>query len=419
MPKLIKTLIIVNLMFFTLFPIHFVFLPAYIHTRLIIAALGFLFWFLSIISNRRKCFSKKIITIFLISFLISVWSLLSTLIFNSADDFTYVNLPITLAIIFFSAYACITIIKVFDKQISFSLITKYFIYTILLQSFFVLIQFFNSDIASFLTTIQRLAERRAGIATHHFEEGTRFIGFGLFFYTASLFYGTALVLLAHNIKNRYLSSTEKFKGILLFLFLFLIGMGLSRSTIIGFTSALLLLFISLSYNSINLNKILRLIVYTLTVSAVITLFLILNSGFLHKFEALFNNAFDFIISYFNKGQVESNSAQATISSFVLPEDKKIYIFGTGIFTLFESTGSYNYSDVGYSRLLYYFGLPGMLMFFWLEIKLLKLAFYRERLKPIFYSMLIILFITNIKGITSLAVISTLYALIPHKSLKSN
>lgn len=419
MQKLIKTLIIVNLIFFTLFPIHFAFLPAYIHTRLIVAALGLFLWFLSVISNRRKYFSRSFITIFLISFLISFWSLFSTIIFNSAYDFTYVKLPITLAIIFFSAYTCITIIKIFDKQINFPLITKYFIYTILLQSFIVLIQFYNSDIANFLTTIQRLAERRAGIATHHFEEGTRFIGFGLFFYTASLFYGTALILLANNIKNRHLSSTEKFRRILLFLFIFLIGMGLSRSTIIGFISALLLLFISLNHHSINLNKILRVIVYTSTMSAVIALFLTMNSGFLHKFEALYNNAFDFIISYYNKGQIESNSAQATMKSFILPEDKKVYFFGTGIFSLFESTGNYNYSDVGYSRLLYYFGLPGMLMFFWLEIKLLKLAFYRESLKPIFYAMLIILFVTNIKGITSLAVISTLFALIPQKSLKTN
>ena len=140
--------------------------------------------------------------------------------------------------------------------------------------------------------------------------------------------------------------------------------------------------------------------------------------FTKSLEALINNAFDFVIAYINTGKLSSESASGTIDYFIFPNDIRTYLIGTGLYETYFSKGDYNYSDVGYLRLLYYFGIPGMILFLIVEAKLLKLAFKTKKLKPIYYSMLIILFITNIKGLTTLAVIAMLYALIPNKKMDS-
>lgn len=411
MKRIIKTLIIVLLLFFTLFPINFVFFPSFISTRHIIAICGFVVWLLSIIYHKRKIYNRKFFVVFCISILISFWSLLCTLIFNVGNDYTYVKLPITIAIMFFSAYTCILLMRYFDNQVSFNKVTKYFIYVILLQSFFVLIQFFNNDIANFLFDIQRLTERQVKISTYHLKESSRFIGFGLLFYTASFFYGTALILITFCLNNLNLSSYKKFKLIILYVFIFLIGMGLSRSTIIGAISSFFVFIFPLKNRSINLKRLMMMSSYILLFSIFLVFLISLNSGLLNKFHALTNNAFDFLISYFNEGKLKSESAEGTFDMLVLPQKSITYFYGTGYYELYESLGDYNYSDIGYLRLLYYFGIPGMVLFFWLEVNLLRMAFNIKPYKPIFYSMLFILFVTNIKGLTTLAMISIIYALI--------
>lgn len=414
---MIKIFTITLIMFFTLFPINFVFLPSFASTRLILAFLGSVIWFLDLV-RKRKIYYYKFLTVFFITFLISIWSVLSAFVLSSGDDYTFVKLPITIAVMYFSSYLCISTINVFYSEVNFNVVTKYFIYAILLQSLIVVIQFVNPEIASLISQIQRLTERQVNISTSQLEDGSRFIGFGLLFYTASFFYGTALILIAFQLKYKSMTQVSKISGLLIYLVIFFIGMGLARSTIIGFASSLIVFIFPIksvkSIINITFKFIISIILTILTIFIIIKIF----PTFTKSLEALINNAFDFVIAYINTGKLSSESASGTIDYFVFPNDIRTYLVGTGLYETYFSKGDYNYSDVGYLRLLYYFGIPGMILFLIVEVKLLKLAFKTKKLKPIYYSMLIILFITNIKGLTTLAVIAMLYALIPNKKMDS-
>ena len=138
-----------------------------------------------------------------------------------------------------------------------------------------------------------------------------------------------------------------------------------------------------------------------------------------ELEVLINSAFDFLISYFETGKVKSESASGTFETLIFPEKLKTYFVGTGFYETYYSIKDFNYSDIGYLRLLYYFGLPGLILFFWIEIKLLRIAFDRKGYSPIYYSMLVILLVTNIKGLTTLAVIALLYTFIPNNKMELN
>lgn len=414
---MIKIFTITLIMFFTLFPINFVFLPSFASTRLILAFLGSVIWFLDLV-RKRKIYYYKFLTVFFITFLISIWSVLSAFVLSSGNDYTFVKLPITIAVMYFSSYLCISTINVFYSEVNFNVVTKYFIYAILLQSLIVVIQFVNPEIASLISQIQRLTERQVNISTSQLEDGSRFIGFGLLFYTASFFYGTALILIAFQLKYKSMTQVSKISGLLIYLVIFFIGMGLARSTIIGFASSLIVFIFPIksvkSIINITFKFIISIILTILTIFIIIKIF----PTFTKSLEALINNAFDFVIAYINTGKLSSESASGTIDYFVFPNDIRTYLVGTGLYETYFSKGDYNYSDVGYLRLLYYFGIPGMILFLIVEVKLLKLAFKTKKLKPIYYSMLIILFITNIKGLTTLAVIAMLYALIPNKKMDS-
>lgn len=414
---MIKIFTITLIMFFTLFPINFVFLPSFASTRLILAFLGSIIWFLDLV-RKRKIYYYKFLTVFFITFVISIWSFLSTSVFNSVNDYTFVKLPITIIVMYFSCYLCISSIRLFHGFINFNLVTRYFLYAILLQSLIVILQFVNPIFGSFLTDIQRLSEMQVDIASSHLETSSRFIGFGLLFYTASFFYGTSLVLLAFQLRYKKLKKSNIVIYISLYILIFFIGMGLSRSTIIGFLSSILIFIFPIKNISrifkVIFSAIIFLIFAFVTIFVVLKLFPDLTKGL----EALVNNAFDFIIAYFNTGQLSSESASGTFETLVFPDNNITYLIGTGLYDNYFSVGDFNYSDIGYLRLLYYFGLPGLILFFMVEIKILSIAFKSKKLLPIYYSMLIILLITNIKGLTTLAVIAMLYALIPNKKMDS-
>lgn len=416
---MLKAILISTIVFFTLFPITFYFAPTFLSTRFIVASLGILVWFLLFVQKKKKIYNKFLILSFLI-LLISIWSIFCTVIFNQSYDYTYVTLPVTILVMFFSAYFCIYLISIHNKRVDFELVTKYFLGAILLQSLFVVVQFIDTDFASFLLNIQRVSERQLNISKFHLDEGSRFIGFGLYFYTASFFYGTALVLLTYQLRYKSINITYRFIYTFLYILFFLIGMGLSRSTVIGFLSSILVFLFSINDVKGGIKKIFKNIPYLLGMVFFIFIVIKVFPSLNDNFEGLIDNAFDFIFSYIEKGSLESESAKGTFDSFQLPNDSKTYIVGTGLYNTYYSVGDFNYSDIGYLRLLYYFGVPGLILFFLIEVKLLSLAFKRKGLLPIYYAMLIILFATSIKGLTTLAIISMLYLLIPNhkKSLKN-
>lgn len=412
---MIKIFTITLIMFFTLFPINFVFLPSFASTRLILAFLGSIVWFLDL-ARKRKIYYYKFLTVFFITFLTSIWSVLSTSVLSSGNDYTFVKLPFTIIVMYFSCYLCISSIRLFHGFINFHLVTRYFLYTILLQSLIVILQFVNPIFGSFLTGLQRLSEMQVAISNYHLEEGSRFVGFGLLFYTASFFYGAALILIAFQLRYKKINDRKVIIYRFLYFLIFFIGMGLSRSTIIGFMSSLLVLIFPIR-NFSNFFK----VVFKTSSSIIFIIFIIfIISRFFPNIskglEALVNNAFDFIIAYVNKGQLSSESASGTLDYLIFPKDISTYFIGTGLYETYFSIGDFNYSDIGYLRLIYYFGLPGLILFFTVEIKLLKLAFKRKEFLPIYYSMLVILLITNFKGLTTLAVIAILFALIPNNKM---
>lgn len=398
-------ILVIFIIFFTLFPVNFIFLPDGLSTRVIIAFLGIIQIAVSSIKKNKINIDKNIIKILGYTSLLCIWSYLCMGVFNYTYDITYVKHIYTISIMLLSTNFCIKLIS--RKYIlDFDVIAKFYIAVILLQSFFTLLIFLSPSFSSFLFGIQRLGERETMIISAHLEGLTRFIGFGVMFYNASFFFGIALIFIAYLLRE---NKTSK-KGLLIFLYLFItiVGIGLSRSTIIGLFISL---FIYLYSSSLNISLIRKIIGF---IFSMIALILLIKFSFVafpeieDNYGALINNSFEVFVNLASESEIKSESASATLSTFKLPQEEWTYFFGTGFYEQYYSIGDFSYSDIGYLRLLYYFGIGGLLLFFLLEIKILQYSFYNKGYKLIFWGLITLLIITNIKGLTTLAIISLLF-----------
>lgn len=122
---------------------------------------------------------------------------------------------------------------------------------------------------------------------------------------------------------------------------------------------------------------------------------------LKRYERIVGWAFEVFISYMEKGEVETTSTDAMISMYRWPEDLKTWFLGHGLF--FNSDGSYYMrSDVGYVRLVYYFGIFGTLFFTFTQGAFAYIAatYYSSRAFKVFMFFLFLwVLILNLKGLS--------------------
>lgn len=408
-----EVVLVAFVLFFVFFPINFTFLPSFLSTRSIVAFLGVIVFFLKYKIWYNYVYISWLKPLFVVLALMSLWSLLCTSVFNLEYDFSYVNYPISIAIMFFALFQVYYMMIVLKLDRSFKKISEVIFVTIFLQILITTASFFNGTLSTLLLSIQRLDERTTNISFYHLENASRFLGFGVMFYTAGIFAGFGLILGSILLTKYTYNRNSKFFLLLAYLMIFLVGMGMSRTTMIGF---LLSLFVFIGYLWNNKHVVVRYGIPFLTISILSGLGIVMIiSTFSKTYGDLFSFAFEVFTGFFESGTVSSSSSTETINSFSLPNYERTYFFGTGINEMYQSKGDYRYSDVGYSRLLYYSGFLGVFLYFYLEFKVLQYAFRFN--KQALILLFIYLCILNIKGISTLIILCLLYCFIPNRHYK--
>jgi hypothetical protein len=203
----------------------------------------------------------------------------------------------------------------------------------------------------------------------------RLIGFGSRFFGAGLVNAYALILIS------FVVSFAKSKKELLFyafsfLIIFVIGMMMARTTLIGFILSLFVLLLPTSNISTSAPKlkskkyflgyIFYFILLIVLIVWVITLFI---PKVLEVLQVASNFGFEMFINYFENGRAESASTDIMQEMYVWPQKEWTYILGDGRFYSIPgdpSGGYYMDIDIGYIRLIYYFGIGGLIVFYWLQ-----------------------------------------------------
>ena len=395
---------------FYFFPVEFVFLPGQNTTKLL-AAIGLVFLGYNYIKNRSQLLTKDFLTVSAYAVLVSIVGLFS-ITFNNTPDMTYASYIMSMWVWLGGAYAVVSIMRFYHKAVTFELVCYYLMGVCVAQCILALAIDLSPVIKSyvdsfFVTTLMDDVKRRLyGIGCALDVAGTRF--------SAVLIMISSLLA----IRGRKMQRTRLLVCVLCFLVISVLGNMIARTTIIGVFISLLLIFIkSLSFEiGGQRQRVIRWV--TLTVLLLLPVVIYYYDSNPQMRENL-RFAFEGFFSLAEKGEWDVHSNNRLMDMIVFPETLKTWVIGDGYFegpTNIDPyyvgpsmTGFYMWTDIGYLRFIFYFGVIGLVTFmlFFLKSTQLCVAKFRNY-STCFWLLLILNFIIWFKVATDIFVVFALF-----------
>ena len=315
-----------------------------------------------------------------------LWSLFCTFMNNATDSFI-IDYTKSQMGWFFSAYIIIYVFFRVHPKPEFHHLLYYIIAAIALQGIISVAMYLSPEANDFFTSIHKTDELID--SKRNTTEGERLLGYGMAFFGAGITYGVGLILLSYILLTKKWNIMQIFFISLLYCFIFYVGIFSARTTITGAFASIILMAIILFVQKTNSGQLYKFIFFSIALFAIgYTLCYIYFSDFTDW-------AFEAFINYQEKGEFRTFSSDGLDHMFVLPSNASEWIFGWGI-------GRFIFSDVGYTRLWMWFGLPGLCLFFYYQIMLIKPAFTRNTtLDLLLITLFIYNFVLNYKGLADI------------------
>lgn len=296
---------------------------------------------------------------------------------------------------FFTSYMIIYFMYRIHKNPSVYVLIGYIVGAITLQCVITLIMYFNEAANDFFYSIQLqtdIDEYKKGIA-----EKERLIGYGTAFFGAGIVAGYALMLIMYLFLKIKMNIKQFAFLAFLYALIFYVGLFSARTTVIGFVASFIVFSVLFFFDVKPLKKqgsyFIASLVFLL-VTGYILCYIYFPDFTSWAFE-LFNKATE-------RGIVETDSSNGIVQMFYAPEDFKTFIFGNGVMDFFGS-------DVGYTRLMFYIGFPGMCMYFFYSIFIVAKSMTKDwTLNFLLIALLIYNMVMNVKGFTDLNMLFYLF-----------
>jgi len=395
-------------LFFYIYSIPLIGLPFGIGTRIILGGLGLMLLLYPGVKLIK--FNGDFVKLGFLLLVLSAISIISTSI-NLTDDYQFVDYSISILLIFLASYFTFNFFlyrKSIQIEALFKILSEAIVLIVFLQSILAFIMFFSPPISNFLNSIQVYSELDEGKLDDLLD--VRVIGFGIKFFAFGIVNGFALILITSLLRGENYSAKKRLYLWGAFIIIFSVGMMAARTTIIGFVLSLLIYFNPFGFR-IRTNKAnrLKLAAYTLALLFAVYVLYIFVFSSNDKFDKLFSFGFDLFINYFETGSTNSDSLKEMSEMYIWPTEIETYLIGDG---RFMGTG-YDYyymgTDIGWVRLLYYFGIPGTLIYFLTHYFVLSRNANRFNVyKFTFWLLLLYFIILNFKGFSDI-----LFLIIPY------
>lgn len=388
-----RAFICLIIVFFYLYSVPFFFVPGYIGSRVLLGILGF---FLFALKHKKFILSYTILhrQTFTLLILIIFWSLF-VLILNGTSDFAFVIYPISVITIFFASYFVYIVLRKFGKY-NFSFLVSLVLSAVSLQILLSLVMFLVPSVKSFLFSIISVPADELDVI--EWNSGIRLIGFGSTFFGAGIINGFALILLLYKLRTFvFFTYVSYLKSFLLLFFILLGGVFMSRTSMLGFFVGLLFLF----GKNVTIwgRKSKYLMCSAITVFSIIYIFFIFSIEVDDTFEKLSSYAFEALYNYLDAGDASSASTNRLLEMYqTYPNNLYTWILGDGLYSDPFGNGYYMQVDIGYSRLIFYFGIIGLALYLLFQFFLLKNAIYSfPNASKLFVLLFFFLLILNFKG----------------------
>ena len=382
--------------------------------------LVFLFFFIYMIKDglllNRKVKCRYIKTLFY-PVLMSLFTVLSSVV-NTITENTFIIFPFQVIYLLLLSYCIFYITKRFCKVISFYVITRYFLMTLVVQSVIAIVMFVNQPICLFLFDLQGI-DLTSRVIKMYF--GVRLIGLGCFYFGAGAIYGLGLIaIMPFMLKAK--NKQQLIKLILLYVYIFIVGIFFARTAMIGcvFSIVYLIFCILIPKMCNKVFLVFRQFIIYLTVFGIALVFIYTSSPKLQEdYVDIIDFGFEAFINLVENGELSTASSDGLTEYHlsIWPQNQKTYYIGDMRWTKGDSY--YGDSDVGYVRLLFYFGVPGVILFLLYQYSIVRISglIFKERiLSFFFFTVFFYALILLIKGYIDVA--SLIFIYLHYKSLDS-
>ena len=382
--------------------------------------LVFLFFFIYMIKDglllNRKVKCRYIKTLFY-PVLMSLFTVLSSVV-NTITENTFIIFPFQVIYLLLLSYCIYYITKRFCKVISFYVITRYFLMTLVVQSVIAIVMFVNQPICLFLFDLQGI-DLTSRVIKMYF--GVRLIGLGCFYFGAGAIYGLGLIaIMPFMLKAK--NKQQLIKLILLYVYIFIVGIFFARTAMIGcvFSIVYLIFCILIPKMCNKVFLVFRQFIIYLTVFGIALVFIYTSSPKLQEdYGDIIDFGFEAFINLVENGELSTASSDGLTEYHlsIWPQNQKTYYIGDMRWTKGDSF--YSDSDVGYVRLLFYFGVPGVILFLLYQYSIVRISglIFKERiLLFFFFTVFFYALILLIKGYIDVA--SLIFIYLHYKSLDS-
>lgn len=285
---------------------------------------------------------------------------------------------------FFSSYLIVFLIYTIHKKPTINTVLLYISAAVGLQALIAMGMNMNEGIQDFFFSLQMQVEYTEEIM----DEGAsqRVMGYGIGFFGAGALSGLGLVTISYLLMRMDLKPIGFILLVAMYVLIFYIGVFMARTTIVGMAVGLGL--IGILYIWDNKTNIKQAKTFFLA-----SIFLMIGGYFfvMSAFPHFADWAFELFINFIERGELTTTSSSGLSGMFKIPDDVHTLIFGTG-------SMDFSGTDVGYSRMLFWVGVPGTLYFFLYQWYIVRLSFTKDwGINSVSIALFVYVLILNIKG----------------------
>lgn len=286
------------------------------------------------------------------SFLTSNW-------INMTEDSYTIGYPKSQIAWLFSAYLVIFLIFAVHKKPTFNTLLFYIVAAIGLQSIIAFAMNINESINDFFFSLQMQAQYNEDVM----EEGgsQRIMGYGIAFFGAGAISGMGLIVISYLLMRLNLKTKEFILLALLYVLIFYIGLFMARTTVIGLAVGLAIIAILYIGDNRSHKK-------QVKIFLIATIFLMAGGYTLaiFYFPSFSDWAFELFTNFMKTGKLTTRSSSGLNEMFIIPQDLHTLLFGSGGM-------DFHGTDVGYSRQLFWTGVPGTIIYFGFQYFVVRLS----------------------------------------------
>ncbi|MBP8789838.1 MAG: hypothetical protein KBH01_00240 [Breznakibacter sp.] len=321
----------------------------------------FCYFFLKKKLTVDKCF-LRIIGSYL---LIAIWTFICSTI-NGTSDFFFVS---QVKYNIFDLFAIFSIILIGGTSLDYRQLLITIMLIVVVQCLIAVGNFLLPSFREILYSIQLHSEIEEGMLSSTIEH--RLVGFGASFFYAGIINGIAIIIIGFYLSNYSIQLKEMLLIVISFGLILAIGTMMARTTLTGLTLVILFFF----RRHIKIFEIRGLIYFFLSFIVfgfLVYVLLLFNPKIFEGFYYVVQWAFEFLFNYLDGSGLETASTNQLKEMYVWPSTLKTFFIGDSYFMdPFDDTSYYMRTDVGYSRLIFFFGIPGLIFYFLPSIVILQ------------------------------------------------